>query len=170
MSRIEHVQLIDPADIPDLARAGVAASTQPSHLPADRDTAIKHWGRRARWAFAFNSLRKADIPLVFGSDTPIEKLNPLAGIQAAVDRELPDDPGGSWTPAERLTTYQAVEGFTRTAALVAGELERKGSVSCGKVADFVVLSENIMVAPPAEISNTQVEMTVFDGEVVYGSW
>jgi predicted amidohydrolase YtcJ len=166
-SRIEHVQLINPADIADLQRSGVVASMQPSHLLADRDTAIKHWGRRARWAFAFRSLQEAGIPLVFGSDTPIERLNPLAGIHAAVNRQLAADPRGPWTPAERLTVYEAVAGFTSGAAYVAGETAIKGSITPGKVADFVVLSENIFSVPAANIVDAAVEITIFDGQVVY---
>jgi len=167
LSRIEHVQLIDPGDIADLARSEVAASMQPSHLVADRDTAVRHWGRRAPWAFAFKSLRKAGIPLAFGSDTPIEKLNPLAGIDAAVNRQRAGDPRGAWTPAERLTVEEAVEGFTRAPAYISGEADRKGSITPGKVADFVVLSHNIFAIPPAEMARTGVEMTVLNGEVVY---
>jgi len=166
-SRIEHVQLIDPADIADLVRSGIVASMQPSHLVADRDTAIKHWGRRARWAFAFKSMRKAGIPLVFGSDTPIEKLDPLAGIDAAVNRKKAGDSRGPWTPSERLSVYEAVEGFTSGAASVSGESDRKGSITPGKVADLVVLSDNIFAIPPFKIANTRVEMTILDGEVVY---
>ncbi len=166
-SRIEHVQLIDPADIPDLQRSGVVASMQPSHLLADRDTAIKHWGRRARWAFAFRSLQEAGIPLVFGSDTPVERLNPLDGIHAAVNRKQAADPRGSWTPAERLTVYEAVAGFTSGAAYAAGETAIKGSITPGKVADFVVLSENIFSIPAANIVDAAVEITIFNGTVVY---
>ena len=107
------------------------------------------------------------MPLVFGSDTPIEKLSPLDGIHAAVNRALPDDPRGPWTRAERLTVYETVEAFTRTAAEVSGELRVKGSISPGKVADFTVLSEDIFAIPPARIVNVGVEMTVFNGEVVF---
>jgi len=170
MSRIEHVQLIDPADIPDLVRAGVAASMQPSHLPADRDMTPRHWGRRGRWAFAFRTLREAGVPLVFGSDSPIEKLDPLAGIFAAVNRKKSGDDRPPWTAKERLSVHEAVEGFTRGAAVAAGETSLKGSISPGKVADFVILSDNIFAVPPAEIANTRVEMTVFNGEVVFEYW
>ena len=166
-SRIEHVQLIDPRDLPDLARAGVVASMQPSHLLADREMALEHWGRRARWAFAFRSLRRAGVPLVFGSDTPIERIDPLEGIFAAVNRARQGDARGPWSPAERLTVEEAVAGFTIGAACASSEAHLKGSITPGKVADFVVLSDNIFGIPKTELSNTRVEMTVLNGEVVY---
>ncbi len=165
-SRIEHAQLLDPADISDFAKAGIAASMQPSHLLADRATAEKHWGRRARWSFAFKTLQKAGIPLVFGSDTPIELLSPLEGIYAAVCRR-PDDPRRVWTPAERLSVYDAVFGFTQATAVASGESALKGSITPGKVADFTVLSENIFTIPPDEITNVAVDLTVFNGDMVY---
>lgn len=168
MSRIEHVQLIDPADFHDLRQSGVAASMQPSHLLADRDTAIKHWGaRRSRWAFAFRTLQNAGVPLLFGSDSPIERLDPLQGIHAAVNRRRVDDPRPPWTPAERLTVHDAVAGFTSGAARAAGETDSKGSITPGKVADFAVLSEDIFTIPVANLVDATVEMTVFDGEVVH---
>lgn len=166
-SRIEHVQLIDPGDIELLRKSGVIASMQPSHLLSDRDTAIKHWGRRSRWAFAFRSLLAAGVPLVFGSDSPIERLDPLQGIHAAVNRKQAADPRGPWTPAERISVYEAVAGFTSATAVASGETTAKGSIAPGKVADFVVLSENIFSLPPANILDAVVDTTVFRGEVVY---
>ena len=166
-SRIEHVQLIDPKDIALLKKAGVVASMQPSHLLSDRDTAIKHWGRRTRWAFAFHSLLNAGVPLVFGSDTPIERLDPLQGIHAAVNRQQIGDSRGPWTPAERISVYDAVAGFTLSPAAASGESAAKGSIVPGKTADFVVLSQNIFRVPPANIMDTAIETTVFNGRVVY---
>ncbi len=169
-SRIEHAQLIDPDDLADFARCGIVASMQPSHLLTDRDTAIKHWGtRRARWSFPFRSLLNERIPLVFGSDTPIERLRPLEGIHAAVNRSRPGDERGPWTRAEVLSVYDTVYGFTVAAAEASGEQDTKGTVSPGKVADFAVLSDNIFETERANIMQTSVIMTVFNGRVVYSA-
>jgi predicted amidohydrolase YtcJ len=169
-SRIEHAQLLDPADIPLFAECGIAASVQPSHLLADRDTAIKHWGtKRSRWAYAFKSLRDAGISLVLGSDTPIERLHPIEGIHAAVNRSLPGDTRGPWTRAEMLSVHDAVFGFTQAAADASGESSIKGSITPGKIADFVVLSDNIFETERRNIMNASVVLTVFNGRIVYSA-
>lgn len=166
--RIEHVQLIHPQDIPRFAELGVIASMQPIHASSDMLIADKYWGSRAGWSYAWKTLLQAGVRLAFGSDSPVEDLNPLVGIHAAVTRQQADGtPSGGWYPEQQLSVEQAVYGYTMGAAYASGEENIKGSLTPGKLADLVVLSQDIFQIPPADILNTRVTMTIFDGRVVY---
>jgi predicted amidohydrolase YtcJ len=166
--RIEHVQLIRPADLPRLAQLGVVASVQPVHILDDWHVADRVWGPRARYAYAFRSLLDHGTQLAFGSDAPVASLNPLLGIQAAVTRQGRDgEPADGWYPQERLTVAEAIHGYTVGPARLAGKDDRQGSISPGKWADLVVLARNLFEIPPDEIAATEVALTVFDGQVVY---
>jgi predicted amidohydrolase YtcJ len=166
--RIEHVQCVHPNDVHRLAQLGVIASLQPPHIMDDWPVADRVWGKRARYAYAFRSLLDAGTHLAFGSDCPVAPLNPLLGIQAAVLRQdRKGEPEGGWYPGERLTVAEAVRGYTLGAAYAAGLEGVLGSITPGKLADMVVLSSDIFTIPPEEISNTQVDYTIFDGRVVY---
>jgi predicted amidohydrolase YtcJ len=166
--RIEHVQLIHPDDLPRLHQHQVIASMQPVHLILDWQTADRVWGNRARYAYAFRSLLNCRTRLAFGSDAPFAPLNPMLGIYAAVTRQ--DDhgePEGGWHPEEKLTVAEAVHGYTMGPAYAAGKQHVQGSVSPGKWADLIVLDRDIFEIDPVEIAGTQVEMTIFDGRLVY---
>jgi len=173
--RIEHVQVIHPADLGRLAELGVVAAMQPLHAPSDREVADRLWGARARYAYAWRSLLDAGTRLAFGSDGPIEDIDPLAGIYAAVTRKHPDpavpqaqgEPVEGWYPAECLTVVEAVRAYTLDAAYAASEEHVKGSLTPGKLADVVVLSRDILAEPPNAILQTRVVMTILDGKVVY---
>ncbi len=166
--RIEHVQCIHPSDVHRLAQLGVIASMQPPHIMDDWAVADRVWGKRSQWAYAFHSLLKAGTHLAFGSDCPVAPLNPLLGIQAAVLRQdRKGEPEGGWYPGERLTVAEAVRGYTLGAAYAVGLEDVLGSITPGKLADMVVLSRDIFTIPPEEISDTQVDYTIFDGRVVY---
>jgi predicted amidohydrolase YtcJ len=167
--RIEHVQLIHPDDLPRLAHLGVVASMQPIHATSDMEMAERYWGRRCELAYAWRSVLDSGAHLAFGSDCPIETLDPLAGIHAAVTRRRADGSPGpeGWFPAERLTVAEAVHAYTLGAAHASGEARLKGSLSPGKLADVVVLSHDIFIIDPMEILGMRVEMTIFDGRVVY---
>jgi len=168
--RIEHVQLLHPADIPRLAKLGVIASMQPIHATSDMEMVRRHWGEeRARGAYAWRSLLDAGTVLVFGSDCPVETLNPLVGIHAAVTRRRADGSPGpeGWHPEERITVEEAVRAYTLGAAYASGEEREKGSIAPGKLADLVVLSQDIFAIPPMSILETRVEATIFDGQFVY---
>jgi len=169
--RIEHVQLLHPDDLPRLAQLGVVASMQPIHATSDMDMAERHWGRRCDLAYAWQSVLESGARLAFGSDCPIETLDPLAGIHAAVTRRRADGHPGpeGWVPAQRLMVEEAVKAYTLGAAYAAGEEYLKGSLVPGKLADLVVLSQDIFEIEPMQIAGTQVEMTVFDGRSVYRS-
>jgi len=165
---IEHVQLLHPDDLPRLGRLGIVASMQPIHCTSDMKMADLHWGARSRWSYAWRSLLNSGAHLAFGSDCPVEPLNPLFGIYAAVTRQRPDGtPPGGWYPQEKLTVEEAVHGFTLGAAFASGEERIKGSIAVGKLADLVVLSQDIFALPPQEILRTQADYTVLDGKIVY---
>jgi predicted amidohydrolase YtcJ len=168
--RIEHVQCIDPSDLPRLAQLGVTASVQPIHATSDMLMVDRHWGpERARGAYAFRSFLHSGAALVFGSDAPVEPYSPLIGIHAAVTRRRADGTPGAdgWQGAERISVAQAVDAYTRWPAYAAGEESYRGSITPGKVADLVLLSQDIFSSDPMEILSTQVEMTVLDGQVVW---
>lgn len=166
--RIEHVQVLHPDDVGRLAALGIVGSVQPIHCTSDMDIADKYWGERSRYAYAFCSLLNRGTRLAFGSDAPVETPDVMVGIHAAVTRQRANgQPAGGWYPQERLGVYEAVHGYTVGAAYATGEEAVKGSLTVGKLADLVVLSQDIFTIPPAEILNTQVEATMLGGEWVY---
>jgi predicted amidohydrolase YtcJ len=167
--RIEHVQLLHPDDLPRLARLGVVASMQPIHATSDMEMAERHWGRRCDLSYAWRSVLDSGACLAFGSDCPVETLDPLPGIHAAVTRRRHDGSPGSegWIPGQRLTVTEAVHAYTLGAAHASGEAGLKGSLSPGKLADVTVLSRDIFAIEPMEILDSRVMMTIFDGRIVY---
>nr|MBC7245112.1 amidohydrolase [Chloroflexota bacterium] len=166
--RIEHVQLISPQDLPRLGAMGVIASMQPIHCTSDMIMADRYWGARCSSAYAWRSLLETGAVLAFGSDAPVETPNVLSGIFAAVTRQREDGtlPGG-WYPEQCLTVPEAVYAYTMGTAYASGEERIKGSLSVGKLADMVVLSQDIFDVPAQELLHTRVEMTILAGEVVY---
>jgi predicted amidohydrolase YtcJ len=166
--RIEHVQVIHPNDLPRLAQAGVVASVQPVHLLTDWPTADKVWGRRARYTYAFRSLLNHGTRLALGSDAPVAPLNPMLGIYAAVARQDErGQPVEGWYPEERLSVAEAIQGYTMGPAYLSGKQDVQGSIAPGKWADMIVLSQNLFEIPPEEIAETTIDLTIFDGQVVY---
>jgi predicted amidohydrolase YtcJ len=166
--RIEHVQLLHPVDIPRLARLGLTASVQPVHLLDDMVLVDKIWGERGQYAYAFRSLLQAGTVLAFGSDCPVADPNPWLGIHAAVNRRKPSgQPEGGWYPEQCLTVAEAVWGYTLANATAIGQHERLGSLVPGKLADLIVLDRDIFNIDPLALAETQVLMTIFDGEIVY---
>jgi predicted amidohydrolase YtcJ len=168
-NRIEHVQLLHPEDVPRLARLDIVASMQPIHATSDMEMAERHWGRRCDLAYAWRSVLDSGARLAFGSDCAVETLDPLAGIHAAATRRRADGSPGpeGWIPAQRLTVVEAVHAYTLGAAYASGEAHLKGALAPGKVADLVVLSHDIFAIHPMEILEARIEMTVFDGQIVY---
>jgi hypothetical protein len=168
--RIEHTQILHPDDIPRLAELGVIASMQPIHATQDMLLADSLWGERSASAYAFRSLLDSGAALAFGSDSPVEDLNVMIGIHAAVTRRRADGSPGpeGWYPEQRLTVAEAVRAYTAGAAYASGEEAIKGALSPGKLADLVVLSQDIFSIDPMAILETEVVATRLDGEVVYG--
>jgi predicted amidohydrolase YtcJ len=169
--RIEHTQVLHPADIPRLAQLGVVASMQPIHATQDMLVADARWGARSAGAYAFRSLLDSGTVLAFGSDSPVEDLSVMKGIHAAVTRRRADGSPGpqGWYPEQRLSVTEAVYAYTAGAAYASGEEAIKGTLSSGKLADLVVLSQDIFSIDPMAILETEVVATLLDGAVVYSA-
>jgi predicted amidohydrolase YtcJ len=168
--RIEHVQLLHPDDVGRLAALGVVASMQPIHATQDYEMADRYWGDRCATAYAWRSLLEAGTLLAFGSDCPVEDLNPFLGIHAAVTRRRADGSPGpdGWYPEQRLTVEEAVRAYTLGAAQAVGLDDRLGSLAPGKLADLIVLDQDIFDCDPMDIVRTRVEATMIGGRLVYG--
>lgn len=168
--RIEHVQLLHPDDVGRLAALGVTASMQPIHATQDCEMADRYWGDRCATGYAWRSLLEAGTVLAFGSDCPVEDLNPFVGIHAAVTRRRADGfPGPEgWYPRQRLAVEQAVRAYTLGAACAAGVEDRLGSLTPGKLADLVVLDRDIFACDPMAIAETRVVATMIGGRFVHG--
>lgn len=168
--RIEHVQVLHPADLPRLARLGVTASMQPIHATADRDIADRYWGARARLAYAFRSLADSGAVLAFGSDAPVETPDPWRGLYAAVARKREDEPlRPAWYPEERVTLEEAFRGYTFGPCYAAGTEAWQGALEAGKVADFIVLDRDPYAGPPEELLRVNVLATIVGGRVIHAS-
>jgi predicted amidohydrolase YtcJ len=166
--RIEHAQFIHPDDIPRFGALDVIASVQPSHAPSDRYLADRYWGLRARYAYPFRSLRRSGARLAFGSDVPVEVLDPLKGMYAVVTRKRENEPESHpWYPEESLTLQEAIHGFTLGAAYASGEEHSKGSLVPGKLADLAILDRDILVGPPEVLLEASAEATILGGRLVY---
>ena len=167
--RIEHAQIVDPADLPRLAKNGIIASMQPVHQISDRLMAEARLGPdRLAGAYAWNSILKAGGKLAFGSDVPVESPNPFHGIAAAITREDANgQPFGGWMAAERVNREQALAGFTIDAAYAAFAEGRLGSLSPGYRADFILVDTDPLLASPAQIRETKVTEAWVGGRPVY---
>jgi predicted amidohydrolase YtcJ len=170
--RVEHIETVDPSDIPRFAQLGVAASMQPYHGdpdPGQMSVWLANVGpERAARAWASASIARSGGRLAFGSDWPVASMDPLLGLHVAVNRtSLDGKPDGGWTPSERLSLFQAVNAYTRDAAWASFDEHRKGVIERDMLADLVVLSKDIFALPPARLTDAVVAVTIFDGRVVY---
>lgn len=166
-NRIEHCQILHPRDIPRFAELGVVASMQPIHCTADLATADALWGERCATAYAWRSLKESGAVLAFGSDAPVESLNPWYSVHAAVTRQRRDGtPPGGWYPAQCISVADALWGFTVGAAIAAGSSEQ-GTLMPGMLADLAVLSADPFKIEPAELHTINAEMTMIEGDVVW---
>jgi predicted amidohydrolase YtcJ len=163
------VQVVDPADLPRLAKNGIVSSMQPVHQTSDRLMAEVRLGKdRLNGAYAWNSILKAGGRLAFGSDVPVESPNPFQGIAAAITREDQNgQPFGGWIPAERVTREQALAGFTIGAAYAAFADAKVGSLAPGHRADFILVDTDPLLATPAQIRATSVKETWVGGRPVF---
>jgi predicted amidohydrolase YtcJ len=168
-NRIEHVQLLAPEDLGRLAELGVIASMQPIHATSDMVIADKHWGSRVAGAYALKTQLEKGAILALGSDCPVETLDPLVGIHAAVTRRRADGTPGpeGWRPEQRLTVEQAVRGYTQGPAYAAGMEDRLGTIAEGFLADLTILDKDIFTIDPMDILKTEVLGTVVDGKFVW---
>lgn len=167
--RIEHFQIVDPADIPRLAPAGIIASMQPTHQTSDRLMAERRLGPdRLKGAYAWQSVIKSGARIAFGSDYPVESPNPFPGLSAAVSRQdMNGQPLGGWIPEERVSFEQALSGFTRDAAYAGFAEQKFGALEPGKWADFIIVDTDIAAAEPQELARTQVLQTWVAGKKVW---
>ena len=166
--RIEHAQHVRLEDIPLFAKLGVIASVQPYHCIDDGVWAAKRIGTRIDYTHPYKSFLEAGIKLCMGSDWSVAPLNAIVGIYAAVTRQTVD--GGNpmgWIPKQKISVVDAIKGYTINNAYAAFEEKEKGSLETGKLADMVVLSEDILTIKPEKIQNVKVLMTIFDGKIVY---
>jgi predicted amidohydrolase YtcJ len=167
--RIEHAQHLRPQDIPRFRSAHVVASMQPYHCIDDGRWAEKRIGReRAKGTYAFRSLLDAGAVLAFGSDWSVAPLDPVLGIYAAATRRTLDgkNPGG-WVPEQKITVEEAARAYTVGSAFAEFMDDSKGTITTGKLADMVILSDDIFSIDPVKIENVQVVVTIMDGRVVY---
>ncbi len=164
--RIEHLQLVRRKDLARVKQLGVVASMQPSHCPSDIDMVRNYWGRRSANAYISRTVLDKGIPLALGSDTPIEPLDPIAGIAAAVRRARPGS-RDVFHPEQRIFATEALHGFTVGSAIACGQEHRRGYLMPGYPADFVVLDRDITRIAPSRIYDTRVLATVLDGKLKY---
>ncbi|OBX19116.1 metal-dependent hydrolase [Erythrobacter sp. QSSC1-22B] len=167
--RIEHAQILDPADIRLFGEHGIIASMQPVHQTSDRTMAEARLGPdRLDGAYAWRSIAATGAPLVFGSDAPVESPDPFAGLAAAFTRTDADgQPFGGWRPEERVGREDALAAFTRDAAFAGFAEGRFGQLVIGERADFVLVDRDPLLATPEELRNTRVLQTWIGGRQVY---
>lgn len=168
-NRIEHVQLLHPEDMGRLAQLRIIASMQPIHATSDMHIAERYWGKRSAGAYALKSQLAYGAVLALGSDCPVEVLDPLIGLHAAVTRRRADGSPGpeGWYPDQRLTVEEAVRGFTWGPAYAAGLEDRLGSLQVGKLADMTILDQDIFTVDPMNILHAQVMGTMVGGRFVW---
>ncbi len=170
--RIEHIETIALPDISRFGKLGVIASMQPLHSYPDADT-LDIWARnagpdRASRAWAWKSIADSGGHLAFGSDWPVVTLNPWEGVQTAVTRQTSEgQPEAGFVPEQRLTVAQVVDGYTLGAAFAGRREKTEGSLEIGKLADLIIVSQNIFDIEPHKIGSTRVVTTIVGGRVVY---
>ncbi len=172
--RIEHIETISAQDIPRFGKQGVIASFQPLHAYPDDDT-LNIWARnvgpeRAQRAWVWHSIETTGGRLAFGSDWPVVTLNPWPGVQNALTRQTTDgNPPGGFVPSERISLEDTITAYTLGAAFAGRREKTEGSLEPGKLADLIVLSQDLFKVKPSEIAKTEVLLTIVGGKVVYRS-
>jgi len=168
--RIEHAQIIVPADVPRFKELGVIASMQPTHCTTDMRFCVHRVGEeRSKGAYIWRTLLANGAKIAFGSDWPVEPLDPMRGLYSAVTRKNieGDFPEGGWFPEQRLTMEEAIKLFTSGSSYASFEENIKGTLEPGKLADMVVLTKDIFTIPPREILATEAAYTILGGRIVF---
>ncbi len=166
--RIEHAQVMDSADFNRFRELNVIASMQPSHCSTDLRWADARIGDRARFSYAWKSFLQHDVALSFGTDWPVEPLNPMVGIYAAITRQDSSGyPEGGWYPQERISIGEAIRAYTYGSAFAAKNENWCGTLQAGRAADFIILDRDIFEASPREVLHTKVLATYLGGRQVY---
>lgn len=172
--RIEHIETIAESDIPRFGQLGVIASVQPLHLYPDADT-LDIWARnagpeRARRAWSFHSIEAGGGRLAFGSDWPVVTLNPWRGMQTGITRKTSEGkPEGGFVPKEAVSLEDAIKAYTLGAAFAGRREGQEGSLEAGKLADLIIVNQDLFKIEPTEIGKTEVLLTMVGGKVVYES-
>lgn len=167
--RIEHAQIVDPADLPRFGQHGTIASMQPVHQTSDRRMAEARLGPdRLGGAYAWASMLRNGGHLAFGTDFPVESPDPFAGLAAAITREGPDgEPFGGWQPQERLSREAALSAYTRGSAYAGFAEDRLGTLAPGMRADFILVDTDPLIASPSQIRATSIAETWINGRAVW---
>lgn len=167
--RIEHAQIVDPADIPLFGEHGIIASMQPVHQTSDRTMAEARLGPdRLDGAYAWRSIAATGAPLAFGSDAPVESPDPFAGLAAAFTRtDAAGQPFGGWRPEEAVNREEALAAYTKDAAYAGFADGRFGRLVVGERADFLLVDRDPLLATPEELRKTRVLQTWIGGRPVY---
>jgi predicted amidohydrolase YtcJ len=168
-NRIEHAQHLDPADVPRFAALDVIASMQPVHCTSDMDIAEQLLGsERSAWAYAWQPLQQTGAVLAFGSDAPVESLDPWAGIHASVTRERQDGlPPGGWHRELALSLEETLRSYVIGPAIASNETHLKGMLTTGRRADLVVLNADPFSESLADLWRMEVAQTMVGGRSVF---
>ncbi len=169
MHRIEHLQLLHLDDLQKVRDLNIVASMQPIHIISDMFTADKHWGKRAKLAYAFASLLKQETSLIFGSDAPVESPNPFLGVRAAITRRrVNGDPHqDGWYPEERISIDQAKRAYSEIPSRISGRGYQFGQLKPGMLADLIILGKNPAEIDPDELVNLTPEKVMVNGTWVF---
>lgn len=167
--RVEHAQVVSPSDFKRFSDLGVIASMQPTHAISDKRWAESRLGEyRVLGAYAWHFMQSYDVHVPFGTDFPVESINPYQTLYAAVSRQDTEgDPSGGWQPQERLSMAAAIRCHTYESAFAEFMENEKGTIEAGKLADLVVHSQDLLTIPHAEVLKTEPLYTIFNGRVVY---
>ena len=167
--RIEHAQILHPADFEKFKELEIIASVQPIHATSDMDMADAYWGERSRYSYAWRSLLEQGIPLAFGSDAPVDSPNPFWGIHAAVTRQRAGGYPGpeGWYPEQKLSLQEAMHGYTHGAATAACMEDRLGRLAPGYLADLIVLTDDPFDTPPEDLREISPRAVMVGGDWVW---
>ncbi len=166
-NRIEHAQVVDPADIPRFAKLGVIASMQPSHLLTDMNWAEARLGpKRAAYSYAWKAFLDARVPLAFGTDYPVEPITPFRGLYSAVTR-MNEAGTKIYFPENRITRGQALYAYTQGSAYAEFAENRKGKLAPGFDADFILVDRDLYTVPAPDLLTARVMETFVAGQQVY---
>lgn len=169
--RDEHTQTLQLSDIPRFYQLGVIPSMQPTHCITDKNFYEKRIGfERCKGAYSWRSLVNEGSVIAFGTDFPVEPLNPMEGLYAAVSRKNRlGEEGEGWFPGEKLTMEEAIKSYTLGSAYAQFMEDRKGMIRKGYLADIVITDKNLLTIPEGEIMKTKVDYTITGGKIVYHS-